>query len=178
MNRKAIFAFMLLVLFTTISNAFVTTNYDNREKENKMRENTISGNSWEFYSTIKPPTTEELKNEDNYKFGEEAGCLYNMFLYYYIVKEEIVSGDPNRRTVIRKPAIYNAVRSIEKQLNKELKNNAITKEEAAGKFASVLRVAISAIDSDSQSFENTLYTNRKNPEVLLSLFDKVRLIEI
>lgn len=178
MNKKAIFAFTFLMLFTTISNAIVTTGNDNREKEIKMKENATAGKSWEFYSTIKPPTTEELKNEDNYKFGEEAGCLYNLFLHYYIVKEEIVSGDPNRRTVIRKPAIYNAVRSIEKQLNKDLKNNAVTKEEAAGKFANVLRVAISAVDSDSQSFENTLYTNRKNPDTLLSLFGKVRLIEI
>ncbi|EYA47193.1 hypothetical protein M115_2897 [Bacteroides fragilis str. 3719 T6] len=96
----------------------------------------------------------------------------------YVVREEVVPGAPPRRTVIRKPTIYNAVRSIEKQLNKELKSNKMTREQVAAEFTNVLKVAISAYDSESESFEDALQINRKNATDLLSVFQNVKLTEI
>ena len=175
MKRKNIFTFMLLVSFAIISNANVN---DRTEENNKVRENTIVGKSWEFYSTIKSPTKEDLDDGSSSKFGEEAGYLYDMFLFYYVAKEDVVAGDPAKRIIIRKPAIYNAVRAVEKQLHKKMKDSAITKELATDRYIHVLKSAISAIDSDSQSFENILYENRKKPEVLLTVFECVSLIEL
>ena len=72
----------------------------------------------------------------------------------------------------------NSVRSIEKQLNKELKSNKMTREQVAAEFTNVLKVAISAYDSESESFEDALQTNRKNATDLLSVFQNVKLTEI
>ena len=141
---------------------------------------TIPGKAVKFpdENNIKQPSADALANAGNYKFGQEAGYLYNQFMKIYVVREEVVPGDPTRRTVIRKPTIYNAVRSIEKQLNKELKSNKMTREQVAAEFTNVLKVAISAYDSESESFEDALQTNRKNATDLLSVFQNVKLTEI
>lgn len=92
--------------------------------------------------------------------------------------EEVVPGDPTRRTVIRKPTIYNAVRSIEKQLNRELKSNKMGQEQVTAEFTNVLKIAISAFDSETESFEDALQQNRKNAAALLSVFQNVKLTDI
>ena len=96
----------------------------------------------------------------------------------YVVREEVVPGDPTRRTVIRKPTIYNAVRSIEKQLNRELKSNKMGQEQVTAEFTNVLKIAISAFDSLTESFEDALQQNRKNAAALLSVFQNVKLTDI
>jgi len=131
--------------------------------------------TWEFYSASQTPTAEELQSADNHKLGKEVAYLYALFMDMYVVKEEVVPGDPSRRTVIRKPGIYNAVRSIEKQLNKEVKNSSLTKEEAATDFVTVLKIALAAIDSESQTFEEALQSNKKDTSLLLAIFDNVNL---
>lgn len=131
--------------------------------------------SWEFYSSTATPTTEELAAADNHKLGQEVACLYGAFMDIYVVKEEVVPGDPVRRTVIRKPGIYNAVRSIEKQLMKSVKQNTLTKEQAANELTNVLTIALAAIDSDSDSFEKALQRDKKDSERLLALFGSVKL---
>ena len=67
---------------------------------------------------------------------------------------------------------------IEKQLNKELKSNQMTREQVAAEITNVLKVAISAYDSESESFEDALQINRKNATDLLSVFQNVKLTEI
>ena len=134
--------------------------------------------SWEFYSAIKAPTNEELAREANYKFGEEAGYLYSLFMSVYVVREEVVPGDPTRRTVIRKPAIYNAVRSLEKHYNKEVKKNGLSSAVATSEFLQILKIALAAFDSESKSFEDSLQENRKDATSLTAVFKHVRLTEI
>lgn len=104
--------------------------------------------------------------------------LYDSFMELFVTKEEVVPGDPARRTVIRKPGIYNAVRSIEKELNKSLKNKQITNEEAAQEFAQVLKIALAAVDSDSETFEEALQKNKKDATVLLAIFENVHLKDL
>ena len=133
---------------------------------------------WEFYLALKEPTISELADGANFKFGQEAGCLYNLFMTIYVVREEVVSGDPTRRTVIRKPALYNAVRTVEKELSKELKNGKTTPDEAAKQFIQILKTAIAAFDSDSESFEQSLYDSRKDINQIKTLFYRVNIREI
>lgn len=135
----------------------------------------LHAETWVFYSTLKQPSAEELAHANDHKFGKEVGYLYHAFMDVYVVKEEVVPGDPARRTVIRKPDIYNAVRSIEKQLNKEVKSQKMTAEMAADEFATVLQVALAAIDSDTNTFEEELQDNKKDSTRLLAIFDQVEL---
>ena len=101
-----------------------------------------------------------------------------MFKDTYVVKEEVVPGDPTRRTVIRKPEIYNAVKSIEKALNKSVKKQEISEKESEQLFCHVLKVSLAAIDSESGSFEKSLDANRKDTKALLALFQQVNLKDL
>lgn len=178
MKKKIILAFVLLASSFVVNAATTLPDDDKSENKSKTEASVAPAKTWEFYSSIKELTATELASESNYKFGKEAGCLYNMFMNVYVVREEVVPGDPTRRTVIRKPAIYNAVRSVEKQLSKEMKSNSIKLEQAAAEFTTILKIALSAIDSDTQSFEDELQKNRKDSTNLLSVFKSVKLTEI
>ena len=101
-----------------------------------------------------------------------------LFRSFYVVREEVVPGDPTRRTVIRKPAIYNAVRSLEKHYNKEVKKNGLSSAVATSEFLQILKIALAAFDSESKSFEDSLQENRKDATSLTAVFKHVRLTEI
>lgn len=131
--------------------------------------------TWEFYSAFDGFTPEELAAARSHKLGKEIGCLYDTFMDLYVVKEEVVPGDPARRTVIRKPGIYHAVRAAEKQIIKEVKNKKRTGVQAEEAFSHILQVAIAASDTESDSFEKALQENRKDPALLLALFNRVSL---
>lgn len=166
----------MLVFIVLVSCVAMKATASFPEKENTVKKE--AGEVWEFYSSVKQPSAEELANESSYKFGQDAGFLYAQFLNYSVVKEAVVPGDPTMRTVIRKPVIYKAVRSIEKQLEKNVKNQVCTKEQATAEFIHILKIAISAVDSENQSFEDALQANRKNINKLLSIFKDAKLIEI
>ena len=95
-----------------------------------------------------------------------------------MVKEEVVPGDPTRRTVIRKPEIYNAVKSIERSLNKSVKKHEISEKESEQLLCHVLKVSLAAIDSESSSFEESLDEHRKDAKALLALFKQVNLKDL
>ena len=179
MNKKRILTVVLFISCIIVNARAFSPNNDDLKKENEAKEvKEELTTTWEFYSIIRQPSAEELADESDYKFGQEAGFLYTRFLDYYVVRETIAPGDPTKRTVIRKPAIYNAVRSVEKQLEKDVKNNTLTKDQATAEFTHILKIAISAIDSESQSFEKVLQAHRKNVKNILSAFKSVKLIEI
>ena len=112
MKRHFILAFVLFVSSIALNAANSVPDDDKSDNKNKAEVSSVVKTTWEFYSAIKQPSAEALANVTNYKFGQEAGYLYNQFMNIYVVREEVVPGDPTRRTVIRKPTIYNAVRSI------------------------------------------------------------------
>jgi hypothetical protein len=180
MKRKLIFLIVTLGIYIPIVHAtYIFPDGDKSANKNKAETEAASVKRWEFYSAIQKPSEEALANESNYRFGQEAGYLYTLFMNIYVAREEVVPGDPTCRTVIRKPIIYNAVRSIEKQLSKDLKSSSSpNNKEITDNFVHVLRVAISAFDSDSASFENALQENRKDATSLLSLFKCAKLTDI
>lgn len=146
---------------------------------NENNSSTTTAAKWEFMSSHEEPTAEELASfSDSEKFGKKAAYFYNMFKETYVTKEEVVPGDPTRRTVIRKPEIYNAVRSIEKALGKAMKKKEISQEESCRQFCHVLEVSLAAIDSDTQSLEAALDSHRKDPKSLLAIFQNVSLKSI
>ena len=178
MKKESILVLLLLTCCLMVHATVSLPDGDKTDHTSATETKSATNKTWEFYSSITQLTADELAEEANYKFGSEAGCLYNRFMEIYVVREEVVPGDPTRRTVIRKPAIYNAVRSVEKQLSKEIKSNRLDKEKAATEFTQILKIALSAIDSDTQSFENELQKSRKDANDLLALFKNVRLIHI
>lgn len=177
--EKKLYVFFLLTLSLVCNAAQITTiDGDNLKKDaaKKTVDNTIP--TWEFYSASENISDESLQTARNHKLGKEAGYLYDLFLEQYIQKEEVVPGDPTLRTVIRKPNIYNAVKAIEKEIDRDLKQKEITEDQAQLCFKHVLRVALAAIDTDTNSFEEAIRSNRKNQDKLILLFENVTLKSI
>ena len=88
----------------------------------------------------------------------------------------VVPGDPTTRIVFKKGDIYNAVRRINKGLEKAVGKKTMTMEQAQDKMLRVLNVAISAYYSEeSQSFEKALRAGKKDTGKLLAVFDRVSL---
>lgn len=176
MEKRFLLAVLLFGISIFGSQAIPLPDGDN-DKNNKNKEavDVIVKETWEFYSSVAEPNAEEIASATKHKFGKEVSFLYDKFRNSYIVKEEIVPGDPSRRTVIRKPGIYNAVRSIEKQLGKDVKSDKITHEKAVQELTHVLKIALAAIDSDTETFEVALQENKKDASLLLVIFDHVNL---
>lgn len=176
--KKIYFLGLTLFCLNTI-NVFAEVPSNVKEKIENVNETVDATLTWEFFSAHEEPTIETLKTvSKSCRLGEKSSYFYNLFKETYVVKEEVVPGDPTRRTVIKKPEIYNSVKKIEKYLNKSLKSGNETKETLDNKFCHVLKVSLAAIDSDTKTFEKSLKDNKKNPEALLSIFENVSLKNI
>ena len=165
--------FILTVAFLSISlfaqQMWAMPFYPVRDKKENVKTDASSAKveTWEFYSTVETPSSEELAAlVSNHKLGKKVAFLYDSFKDTYVVKEEVVPGDPTRRTVIRKPEIYNAVRTM------------LPQDKAEQEFTGVLKVALAAIDSDTESFETALQENKKDVSHLLGVFRRVSLKSI
>jgi hypothetical protein len=97
----------------------------------------------------------------------------------YVTKEEVVPGDPQTRTIIKKPEIYNAVNNVEKFLRKQVKDKQMSMEDAQRNLNQVIEVALAAIDTEeTNSFEEALHKNRKQADSQLEVFKKVKVKSI
>lgn len=94
----------------------------------------------------------------------------------YTYQVEIVPGNPQTKTVVRKPVIYDAVQKIERHLKKSVKKGEVSIETATTDFNKVLDVAFNVLTADTESFEKAISkTNDVNS--LTNLFTKqVKLI--
>lgn len=179
MKRHLILAFALLASSVALNAVNSLPDDDKSDNKNKTELNSVVKKTWEFYSTIKQPSADALANAGNYKFGQEAGYLYNQFMKIYVVREEVVPGDPTRRTVIQQTHISNNAVSLHRETAEQrAQKQPNDQREVAAEFTNVLKVAISAYDSESESFEDALQINRKNATDLLSVFQNVKLTEI
>ncbi|MGL5317260.1 MAG: hypothetical protein ACRC9Q_00945 [Bacteroidales bacterium] len=115
---------------------------------------------WEFYASLEQTSSKELIQQ---------------FEAMYVQKEEVVPGDPNKRTVIRKPDLYYTTRSLDKYLKKAAKKGEYTSTECEKLRAHLFQVALAAIDSETESFESNLRKYKKDQPHQLMLFQRVSL---
>ena len=132
---------------------------------------------WEFMLALNADKKEFSNN--NFFFGKESSWLKDVIKDEFITREVVVPGDPTTRSVIRKPSIYQSVNTLEKYLKKQVNDKRMDKEQATATFLNVQRIALAALTSDdTNSFEDALQADRKNPDKLLLLFEQVSLISI
>lgn len=74
----------------------------------------------------------------------------------YTYEVPIVPGNPQTRTMIRKPVIYDAVKKIERYLKKSVKKGELTTETASAEFNKVLDVAFNVLTAETASFEKAI----------------------
>lgn len=130
---------------------------------------------YEFYNVFSSPTEEELASVE----VEGIESRMSAFLEDKLKKctfthEALVPGESMQRIVSHKVDIYNAVKTIYKNLVKEVKANPEFAIKAKEIYERVTRIAISAFyDDNSTDFEASLRKNRKNYKMLLQMFENV-----
>ena len=93
---------------------------------------------------------------ESHVFGQLVSRKLYILESKYTFQVPAVPGNPQTKTVIRKPVIYEAVKRIEHYLKKSVRKGSITQEAASITFNKVLDVAINAFAADSNNFENTI----------------------
>lgn len=108
--------------------------------------------------------------------GDQIAAKLYLLDSKYTYQVEIVPGNPQTKTVVRKPVIYDAVQKIERHLKKSVKKGDVSIETATQEFNQVLNVAFNVLTADTDSFEKAISkTNDANS--LTNLFTKqVKLI--
>jgi len=104
-------------------------------------------------------------------FGKVVAEKMYLFESKYTYQVPIVPGNPQTRTMIRKPVIYDAVMKIERSLKKSVKKGEITTEAAASDFNKVLDVALNVLTAETGNLEKEISKTNNTP-LLTSLFTK------
>lgn len=153
---------------------------DRNIEKNSKSEDGEKVYKWEFSSST-PSTFDEntIQCAESHEFGSRVACLKVLMNKYFVTQEEIVPGDPMKRTIIKKSNVYNTAQKIEKYLKKEVKKGDISLEKATSELIHVLEVSLAIVDErETTTFEKTLDENKKNVEDQLSVFEKVKIKNI
>ena len=178
--------FILLILVTTVLNLFsqevVPETYASLLTAKDVVNPLVEGKEknieykWEFLTTEVESELEINTSEaSNYRLGEKNSLLKDYINQVYTKEEPIAPGNPMTRIVIRKPAIFNAVKTIERYYIKSLKGKEMSQQEVEAAYQKVLQVAIAAASENSESFEDALQEQRRNAIELVQLFNLVKL---
>lgn len=135
---------------------------------------------WEFGSSV-PSVFDNntIWKAEEHEFGPRVACLKVLMEKYYITQEEVIPGDPMRRTIIKKPNIYNVTRKIEKYLKKEVKKGNIALDKATNDFTHILEVSLTIInETDTETFEEAIDRNKKSIEDQINIFNQVKINSI
>ena len=109
-------------------------------------------------------------------FGESVGRKLSLLEKLYVSEKALVPGNPQTRTMIRKPGIYLAVKKTERFLVKQVKNKAIQLEAASQLMDQVLTVALSLFPAQTEPVETALASIRTDQERLDFFRNRIRLI--
>lgn len=113
---------------------------------------------------------------ENHDLGEMVSKKFYLLDSKYTYETPTVPGNPQSKTVVRKPVIYDSVYKIEKYLIKSLKKDVISLENASTIMNKVLDVANCILTIDTIDFEKEI-NKRKNPQDLTQLFmNQVKLV--
>lgn len=103
--------------------------------------------------------------------GDQVAQKLYLLESKYTYEVPIVPGNPQTRTMIRKPVIYEAVIKIERYLKKSVKKGGISIETASAELNKVLDVAFNVLTAETESFEKTI-SESNDVNSLTSLFTK------
>lgn len=113
---------------------------------------------------------------ESHDLGEMVSKKFYLLDSKYTYEMPLVPGNPQSKTMVRKPVIYETVYKIEKYLKKSLKKGEISIENATTIMNKVLDVANCILTADTTDFEKEI-DQRKNPQALTQLFmNQVKLV--
>ena len=143
------------------------------EDSRKPSPNVTSSPAFEFRASDNElalnSVTKEMAGE--HPFGDLVAKKLYLLAAKYTYQVAIIPGNPQTKTVIRKPVIYDAVQKIEHHLKKSVKKGDVSLEAAETDFNKVLDVAFNVLTVDTESFEKAI-TKTNDNNSLTNLFTK------
>ncbi len=109
-------------------------------------------------------------------FGKSIDRKLSLLEKLYVTEKPLVPGNPQTRTMIRKPGIYLAVKKTERFLVRQVKREEIHPEEAMQLMDQVLTVALSLFSAETEAVETALASTRTDQERLDFFRNRIRLI--
>jgi len=113
---------------------------------------------------------------EKHVFGELVSKKLYLLDSKYTYKVPIIPGNPQTRTIVHKPIIYEAVMKIERYLKKSVKKGEISTESASQDFNKVLDVANSICTADTKSFEKEIRSSNDVVSLFNLLTKRVNLV--
>jgi len=133
---------------------------------------------FEFRTSLTEQQISELSPElvESHDLGEMVSKKFYLLDSKYTYEMPLVPGNPQSKTMVRKPVVYESVYKIEKYLKKSVKKGEMSVENASTIMNKVLDVANCILTVDTSNFEKEI-ENRKNPQALTQLFmNQVKLV--
>jgi len=126
---------------------------------------------FEFRTSLTDQQISEMSVElvENHDLGEMVSKKFYLLDSKYTYETPLIPGNPQSKTVVRKPVIYDSVYKIEKYLIKSVKKDVISVENASTIMNKVLDVANCILTIDTIDFEKEI-NKLKNPQELTQLF--------
>ncbi len=112
----------------------------------------------------------------NHPFGDEIAKKMFLLSKKYTSEVELIPGNPQTKTVIQKPVIYNAVKRIEKHLKKSVKKGSLSVDPATYTLNKVLDVALCIRNADTKNFEGAIETSDSDENKIDLFTNRVNLI--
>jgi len=109
-------------------------------------------------------------------FGQTVSEKLYLFESKYTYEVPIVPGNPQMRTMIRKPTVYDAVKKIERHLKKSVKKGEISLESATSDFTKVLDIAFNVLTSETEDFEKAITESKDTPSLTNLFTQRVKLV--
>jgi hypothetical protein len=133
---------------------------------------------FEFRTSLTEQQISEISDElaETHELGKMVSKKFYLLDSKYTYEMPLVPGNPQSKTMVRKPVVYESVYKIEKYLKKSVKKGEISLENATTIMNKVLDVANCILTVDTSSFEKEI-DQRKNPQALTQLFmNQVKLV--
>lgn len=133
---------------------------------------------FEFRTSLTDQQISELSSEliESHDLGEMVSKKFYLLDSKYTYEVALVPGNPQSKTMVRKPVVYESVYKIEKYLKKSLKKGELSLENATTIMNKVLDVANCILTVDTSNFEKEI-DQRKDPQALTQLFmNQVKLV--
>jgi hypothetical protein len=145
-------------------------------------EKSSSGNTktmiFEFKATPVDLSTSDLSTEviGTHQFGDEIAKKMYLLNKKYTYQVAVVPGNPQTKTMINKPVIYDAVQKIERHLKKSYKKGEITIDSAENDLNIVLDVAYNVLTADTKNFEATIIKTSTAGSLIKLFTHQVKLV--
>lgn len=117
----------------------------------------------------------DLVDYPEHLLGDQVARKMFALRKLYVRRQSSSIGYTNNTVDIAKPVIYNAVLKLESYLKKSVRRNEMNADDAAARFAVCLDVAsVVYYEDDTVILENAV-KQAKEPQALMSLFDKIQI---